>query len=87
MSYRIWRPSPRTSTGMKMRMALRGPWSPALGDSPDEQFLRSWLESDSDTVHEEVGGRINWGVVSGLALALGVSATFWAGVGWVLSRI
>jgi hypothetical protein len=68
-------------------MALRGPWSPAPGDSPDEQFLRSWLETDSDTANEEPGGGIKWGVVSGLALALGVSATFWVGVGWVLSHI
>ncbi len=88
MSYRFWQPSPRKSTrGMKMRMSLRGPWSPALEDSPDEQFLRSWLESDLETEEAEAGGRINWGIVYGLALALGVSATFWFGVGWILSRL
>lgn len=87
MSYPMWQPSPRTSTrGVKMRMSLRGPWSPALGDSPDEQFLRSWLEQDSDS-NAEPSGRTNWGVLSGLALAVVVSATFWIGVGWFLSHI
>jgi hypothetical protein len=87
MSYRSWQRTPRLSTrGMKMRMALRGPWSPALQDSPDERFLRSWLEQDSEPEYEP-HGRTNWGVISGLALAVGVSATFWVGVGWILSRI
>jgi len=87
MSYRIWQRTPRTSTrGKKMKMALHGPWSPAVQDSPDEQFLRSWLEHDSDPEHDPCG-RTTWGVISGLALAVGVSATFWVGVGWIISRI
>ena len=87
MSYRFSQLSPRTSTrGITMRMALRGPWSDPPGDSPDAQFLRSWLEHDYET-NEETQGRINWGLISGLALAVGVSAAFWAGVGWVISRI
>ena len=85
MSYKQM--SPRTSTrGITMRMALRGPWSAPTADSPDAQFLRSWLESDTDADGDE-NGRVNWGLISGLALALGVSAAFWAGVGWMLSRI
>ena len=87
MSYRFSQLSPRTSTrGITMRMALRGPWSAPPGDSPDAQFLRSWLEHDYET-DEETQGRINWGLISGLAVAVGVSAAFWAGVGWLLSRI
>jgi hypothetical protein len=85
MSYRQL--SPRTSTrGITMRMALRGPWSAPAEDSPDAKFLRSWLESDADADGDE-HGRVNWGLISGLALAIGVSAAFWAGVGWMLSRI
>jgi hypothetical protein len=57
-----------------------------LQDSPDERFLRSWLEHDSEPEYEPCS-RTNWGVISGLAIAVGVSATFWVGVGWVLSRI
>ena len=79
--------SPRTSTrGITMRMALRGPWSAPTTESPDAQFLRSWLENDADAEGDE-HGRVNWGLISGLALAIGVSAAFWAGVGWMLSRI
>jgi hypothetical protein len=57
-----------------------------VDDSPDAQFLRSWLENDAETDGNE-HGRVNWGLISGLALAIGVSAAFWAGVGWMLSRI
>jgi hypothetical protein len=67
-------------------MALRGPWNDPPGDSPDAQFLRSWLEHDSDT-DEGTKGRTNWGLISGMVLAVGVSAAFWAGVGWMLSRL
>jgi hypothetical protein len=87
MSYRLSQLSPRTSTrGITMRMALRGPWSDPLGDSPDVQFLRTWLEQDSEADEEAQAG-INWGLISGLVLAVGVSAAFWAGIGWMLSRI
>jgi hypothetical protein len=86
MSYRFSQLSPRTSTrGLTMRMALRGPWSDA-GSSPDAKFLQSWLEQDSDA-YEEPPGRTNWGMFAGIVLAIGVSAAFWAGVGWVISRI
>jgi hypothetical protein len=84
MSFKL---SPRTSTrGITMRMALRGPWGSPPSDSPDAQFLRSWLEHDSDADFGAEGG-INWGLISGLTLAVGVSAIFWAGVGWMISRI
>jgi hypothetical protein len=87
MSYRFSQLSPRTSTrGITMRMALRGPWSDSPGDSPDAQFLRSWIEDDSDE-DDSAQGRTNWGLVSGIVLAVGVSAAFWAGVGWMISRI
>jgi hypothetical protein len=86
MSYRFSQLSPRTSTrGLTMRMALRGPWTDS-GSSPDAQFLQSWLEEDSDA-YDEAGGRTNWGLVSGMVLAVGVSAAFWAGVGWMISRL
>jgi hypothetical protein len=88
MSYRFSQLSPRTSTrGITMRMALRGSWSASPGgDSPDAQFLRSWLEQDSEP-DEEAREGINWGLIAGLTLAVGVSAAFWAAVGWVISRI
>lgn len=86
MSYRFTQLSPRTSTrGLTMRMALRGPWSDT-SSSPDAKFLQSWLEQDSDA-YEERPGHTNWGMFAGIVLAIGVSAGFWAGVGWVISRI
>jgi hypothetical protein len=85
MSYKL---SPRTSTrGITMRMALRGPWGSAPEDSNDAQFLRSWFEYDSDQEPDVARGRINWGTVSGLAIAVAVSATLWAGLGWMVSLI
>lgn len=87
MSYRFSQLSPRMSTrGITMRMALHGPWSDPPGDSPDAQFLRSWLEHDSDSDEDKPRGT-NWGLISGMILAVGVSAAFWVGLGWIISRI
>jgi len=87
MSYKVLQLSPRTSTrGIAMRTAVRGPWSSPLGSSPDVQFLLSWLDPD-ELDQDMTRGRINWGAVSGLAFAVAVSATLWAGFGWVVARI
>jgi hypothetical protein len=76
--------SPQTST--RRTMAVRSPWNDPTGNSPDAQFLRTWLRYNSlrrDISH----GRINWGVVYGVLFALGVSAAFWAGFGWMVTHI
>jgi hypothetical protein len=88
MSYRLSQLSPQASTRVtKMRMAIRGPWSEMPQQFQDVQFWRSWLEFDSD--EEELGRarRVNWNALIGMALMVGISASFWTGVGFVAARI
>ena len=53
----------------------------------DMGFLQSWFgggtRRDDDTQHRH----INWGAILGLALSLALSATFWAGLVWMIARI
>ena len=87
MSYRLSQLSPRTSTrGFEVKLAVHRAWGSSPG-SPDAQFLRTWLEDDSDLDANAAEGGINWGALSGLALAIVVSATFWTGVGWIVAHI
>jgi len=88
VSYRRSQLSPQISTrGINLKIAVRNPRISPFGGSPDAQFLQSWLECDSDVDHEVPDGGINWGALSGLALAIVVSATFWTGIGWVVVRL
>ena len=88
MSYKLLQLSPQTSTrGTSMKIAIEGPWSAPPGNSRDVQFLRSWLEYDSELDEDVAKGRFNWGTISGMALAFVVSAGFWAGVGLIVARI
>jgi len=50
-----------------------------------EQFLQTWFESDGDL--EDSAGGTNWGAIYGLALSVAVSASFWAGVAWIVARV
>jgi hypothetical protein len=50
----------------------------------DMKFLRSWLVYDSEIQTGGEAGRVNWSMVLGLALAMAVSAIFWAGVGMMM---
>jgi len=72
---------------------LRRPISHSWGSPPanlgdmnlqDMKFLRSWLVYDSDIQTGRAPGRVKWSMVMGLALAMAVSATFWAGVGMMM---
>ena len=87
MSYRRWQLSPQDSTrGIKTRIPIKGSWSNQPGNLADTEFLQSWLEYHSNMGAVSHGG-INWGAVSGLALAIAVSAGFWAVVGFAIARI
>ncbi len=67
-----------------MRLPVR--WMGLDGCLGGNGFLSSWLEEDDVDV-EQSGRRINWGAVAGLALSLVISGGFWAGVGFVASRL
>ena len=49
-------------------------------------FLKTWFDSDPDLDDSATSG-MNWGAVYGLALSVALSATFWAGVVWIVERI
>jgi hypothetical protein len=52
----------------------------------DMKFLRSWLVYDSDVQIGLARGRFDWNAIAGIALAVGISASFWTGVGLIIAR-
>jgi hypothetical protein len=92
MSYRVLQLSPQASTRVtRRRIAVQDSWgarsAPSLDLSLDTEFLRSWFECDPDFDQGNAYDRTNFGVISGLALSVAVSASFWAGVGWIVARV
>jgi hypothetical protein len=87
MSYRVLQLSPLSSTRTThRRIAVQESWSVRSEPSLDTGFLRSWFECDPDFDQGNAYDRINWGAISGLALSIAVSASFWAGVVWIVAR-
>jgi hypothetical protein len=89
MSYRVLQLSPLSSTRVtRRRIAVQDSWSvrsaTSLDLSLDTGFLRPWFEYDPDL--DEGSDRTNFGVISGLALSIAFSASFWVGVAWILAR-
>jgi hypothetical protein len=75
-----------------LRRLISGSWgsSPAnLRDMnlQDMKFQRSWLVYDSDIQTGHAAGRATRNMVLGLALAMAVSATFWAGAGLLIAHV
>jgi len=83
MSYKVLQLSPQAST--RISFANQAPWNPQ--GSRDIDFLRSWFEDDSDLDLSVVRDRTNWNAIAGLAFTISVSASFWAGIGWMIARI
>ena len=53
----------------------------------DMGFLQSWFEGGSIRDESPEHRHINWGAIAGLALSVALSATFWAGLVWIVVRI
>jgi hypothetical protein len=51
------------------------------------KFLRSWLVYDSDIQSSLAAGPNNHNRFLGLALLVGISASFWAGIGLMIARV
>ena len=83
MSYKVLQLSPHAST--RISFASRAPWNRQV--SRDIDFLRAWFEDDSDLDLSIVCDRTNWNAIAGLAFTIAVSASFWAGIGWVIARV
>jgi hypothetical protein len=81
--------SPQTSTNL--RLAVHGPWSAPPTGFQNTQLLRSWFEYDSfenDSEVSKIGPRpgLNWQLIFGILLVLGMSLGFWAGAAWLAAR-
>ena len=102
MSSKVVQLSPNPSTRAIRLTLIPEEWMPSLsrdgffadGSLPDglqreKSFLQSWFERNSGE-NSPVAGKnpgINWGAICGMALAVAVSAAFWAGVGLIIERI
>lgn len=76
-------PGEGTTRVLRLR-AIPEQWSTPSGYSPEVGFFQSWFEDDSRSGNEN--DRINWGAVSGLALSVVISVSFWAGLGMLIAR-
>ena len=95
MSSKILQLSPQASTRiLRGKFAAQDTWcaapSPSHNMSPldsplDTGFLQSWFDSDPDPGESSLRPD-NWRAISGLALAIAVSASCWAGVAWIVER-
>jgi hypothetical protein len=92
MSYKS-RSVPRASSSETMlRWQIGDSWGSSPTSVPDAalqdmKFLRSWLVYDSDIQIGVARGRFDWNLIAGIALAVGISVTFWAGIGLMIARV
>jgi len=84
MNFRVFRLSPLASTrGIRVLNAVQPPPIPSV----DNLFLQCWFEYDSKLDEPAPRGRVNWNAVLGIVLVGGISAGFWAGVGWMVAAL
>jgi hypothetical protein len=70
-----------------LRLPIQGSWGSSPADSRDMKFLRSWLVYDSEIQNSLAPAHANRKRFLGLALVLGVSASFWAGLALMIARV
>ncbi len=88
MSYRVLQLSPQSSTRTsRRRNVVQDPLRAPSANALDMGFLTSWFEYDPELDEGSADARTNWGAISGLALSIAFSATFWVGVAWVVGRV
>jgi len=51
------------------------------------QILRSWYEYDSEAELARPRRSLNWNMLLGAVIVVGISASFWTGVGILVARI
>ena len=83
MSFRQLQLSPQASTRIIRMRAIPDSWCNPSAYSREMDFLKSWFEDDESSAQ----GRTNWGAISGLALSVVVSASFWLGIALVVERV
>jgi subtilase family serine protease len=86
LSYKVLQLSPQASTdGIRSRTAIQDYWSASVEGSTEIAFLPSWMDDEIEADLAEGGHRS--GIISGLALSAAFSASFWAAVALVVTRI
>ena len=86
MSYNALQLSPASTDGIRMKTASADIWGASIPASPNVSLGPGWLDDD-DNLDADGYRRLTWGTISGLALAVSVSASFWAGLAVVVGRI
>ncbi len=85
MSYKSSQLFPLSTRDTNFRISIQFPSSSPPPDYREVEFLRSaWLIHDPEL---DAPRRRNWGRILGVAIALGVSASFWAGVGLAIAHL
>jgi hypothetical protein len=89
MSYRVMQLSPLSTGNTQVKILIEGPWSAPLMDSADARFLRSWMVYDSGVGdgRDAATSGLNWNAILGLVVIVGISASFWTGVGITISHL
>ncbi len=86
MNYKL-QPFPVTSTRKsRVHVPESKAWDFPLENSEDAKFFRSWLVYDSD-LQTTRSRRVNWNVMLGLGLVVALSASFWATIGLMMTRL
>jgi hypothetical protein len=70
-----------------LRLPIQGSWGSSPMDSLDMKFLRSWFVYDSEIQSGLAASATKRNRFLGLALLVGISASFWAGVGLMIARV
>jgi hypothetical protein len=78
---------PRPSSTGFARMRILKSWNAPSAGAVEMDFLHDWFEVDPEVFDLEGLARVNWGAISGLALSVAISASFWAAVVWVAARV
>lgn len=86
MSYKALQLSPASTDGIRMKAASPDLWGSSIPASHDVSLGPCWLDDD-DGLDADGSRRVTWGTISGLALAISVSASFWAGLAVIVGRI
>jgi hypothetical protein len=84
MSYKSPQLSPLSTRGANLRSSISGRWSVPRVDYHEVRSVRSWLIYDPEL---DTPRGVNQDVMLGMALVIGVSASFWAGLGLVIAHV
>jgi hypothetical protein len=84
MSFKLLQFSPQASTHAVRMRIIPERWTEGYEYSRGVRFLPAWMEDEYDASGKR---HVNWGALSGLALSLAISGSFWIGIGLLVARI